>query len=149
VNSNVAALLMSLDDPRWRFVLHANWRAQTLPMLINGLPSKSQLKHSQQSLDSVLKMGMPEATDVISISPYDQILQGSYNTPTYLLHGTKDDLIPWQQSQATVEALAHRGVAAKAEIIDGAEHCFDVWSDNYNAEIGRALSWLSDQCRKA
>ncbi|KAF2847817.1 hypothetical protein T440DRAFT_537648 [Plenodomus tracheiphilus IPT5] len=149
VNSNVAALIMSLDDPRWRFVLHANWRAQTLPMLINGLPSKSQMSRSGRNLDSVLNMEIPDSEAVASISPYDQIRRGYYRTPTYLLHGTKDDLIPWQQSRATMEALAEQGVSARAEVIEGAEHCFDVWSDKFDTEVERSISWLSDQCRNA
>ncbi|TGO11946.1 hypothetical protein BTUL_0098g00320 [Botrytis tulipae] len=33
--------LFSLQDPRTRFILHMNWRAQALPILINGLPSLS------------------------------------------------------------------------------------------------------------
>jgi hypothetical protein len=134
VNSNVAALTMSLEDPRWRFILHANWQAQTLPMLINGLPSKSQVSGSGRTLDSVLNMQIPDSGAIASISPYDQIRRGCYKTPTYLLHGTKDDLIPWQQSYATIE---------------GAEHCFDVWSDKLDARIAISLSWLSDQCRAA
>jgi pimeloyl-ACP methyl ester carboxylesterase len=149
VNSNVAALAMSLEDPRWRFVLHANWRAQTLPMLINGLPSKSQISSSETTVDRFLNMKIPDSEAIASISPYDQIRRGCYKTPTYLIHGTRDDLIPWQQSYATIEALVERGVDARADIVEGAEHCFDVWSDKLDDRIENGLLWLSHQCQGA
>jgi dienelactone hydrolase len=118
-------------------------------MLINGLPTKSQISGSGRTLDSVLNMRIPDSEAIASISPYDQIRQGCYKTPTYLLHGTKDDLIPWQQSHATIEALSEQGIDARVDIVDGAEHCFDVWSDKLDARIAIGLSWLSNQCRGA
>ena len=30
-----------LTDPRCRIVLHINWKAQTLPVIINGLPNRT------------------------------------------------------------------------------------------------------------
>lgn len=114
-------------------------------MLLNGFPSKSQLSRSERTIDDVINMEIPDSETVASISPYDQILRGCYDTPTYLLHGTKDDLIPWQQARDTAEALSQRGVASRLKIIDGAEHCFDVWSDQWDEEVNKGFAWLVDQ----
>ena len=138
---------MSVEDRRWRFVLHMNWRAQTLPVLINGLPSKAQLERSGRTVDDIIEMQMPDEEAIASISPYSQIVRGSYKTPTYLLHGTADDLIPWQQSQATVDALRSQGVEAQVSIIQDAEHVFDTFSDRWSPEVTRAFGWLVEQCR--
>lgn len=142
----MAALAMSMEDERWRFVLHMNWHAQTLPVLVNGLPSKAKLAHSGLRSEDILAMQMPDKEAIASISPYTQINRGNYATPTYLLNGTADDLIPWQQSQATTDALRSQGVEAQVEIIQGAEHLFDTFSGRWSAEVTRAFGWLVEQC---
>jgi pimeloyl-ACP methyl ester carboxylesterase len=32
----------NMDDARCRIVLHVNWKAQTLPVILNGLPSRKK-----------------------------------------------------------------------------------------------------------
>jgi acetyl esterase/lipase len=122
-------MLMSLADPRWRFVLHMNWRAQTIPFLLNGPSSDAP----------------PTKSQIFSISPYAQILVGTYRTPTFLIHGRPDDLIPWQQSMRTIEALKARGVEADIEIVEGARHLFDTFPEigvDFEPSVRRGYSWL-------
>jgi dipeptidyl aminopeptidase/acylaminoacyl peptidase len=138
-------MLMSLEDPRWRFVLHMNWKAQMLPVLINGLPSKSRLQSTGESAESYYSLPMPTDEQIISISPFSQIMRGNYTTPTYLIHGTADDLIPWEHSQRVVDALAARGVDTGIEILEGVEHLFDTFSNKGWDEIQRAYGWLAGQ----
>lgn len=118
---------MSLSDPRSRIVLHMNWTGQALPVLLNGLPSKKTIGTADPK--KWLKLPQPPREKVVAISPYAQIVRGNYNTPTYLIHGTKDDLIPWQQMQRTYDALVAKGVPAGLEIVDGAVHLFDLYRD--------------------
>lgn len=138
-------MLMSLDDTRWRFVLHMNWRAQFLPILLNGLPSRSQLVAGERSHKNYYNQPMPPKEEIISISPYSQILHGKYKTPTFLIHGTADDMIPWQQSQRVIDALQKRGVEADIAVLDGAVHLFDTFSDSGWDEIQRGYAWLAKQ----
>lgn len=42
------------------------------------------------------------------------------------MHGTRDDLIPWQQTQRTHEALRESGVQAELRVVEGAPHLFDL-----------------------
>lgn len=46
--------------------------------------------------------------------------------------GTKDDLIPWQQTQKTYEDLRAQGVAADVRIVQDRVHLFDLYRDSSN-----------------
>lgn len=116
---------MSVSDPRSRIVLHMNWHGQTLPVLLHGLPSRT----AKVTGVEMRSMDQPSQEEIISISPLAQILRGNYRTPTFLVHGTRDDLIPWQQSQTTYAALTSKGVRAGIKILEGAVHLFDLHRD--------------------
>ncbi len=124
---------MSVSDPRSRIALHMNWKGQALPVLLGGLPSKNNLSttdsdgNAQQAQWQSLPQ--PDATQIAAVCPYTQITQGNYRVPTYLIHGTQDDLIPWQQTQKTWDALVEQGMTAGGEIVEGAVHLFDLYGD--------------------
>lgn len=61
--------------------------------------------------------------------------------PTYLIHGTEDDLIPWQQMRDTYQALVNQGVEAGLGILDGGIHLFDL---NRNNREGREWKMVLD-----
>ena len=114
-------------DPRCRIVLHINWKAQTLPVIVGGLPSKR--KAAGSTVGDWNALPQPGLDEIIPVSPLAQIVRGNYRTPTFLVHGTKDDLIPWQQSKGTYSALVDRGVAAGLALVEGAPHICDLSSD--------------------
>lgn len=114
---------MSPTDPRSRIVLHMNWTGQMLPVILNGLPTRAG---ADPSVD-YRHMPQPGADRIAAISPCAQIRAGNYATPTYIVHGTRDDLIPWQQARTTYEALVARGVPAGLDVVEGAEHLFDLY----------------------
>ncbi|KAI0542223.1 BcPKS19, polyketide synthase [Xylaria digitata] len=117
-----------LTDPRCRIVLHINWKAQTLPVIIGGLPSRK--KASQNSdVEDWNALPQPGLDEIVAASPLAQIRRGNYRTPTFLIHGTADDLIPWQQSRGTYEAMVERNVTAELALIEGAPHICDLSSD--------------------
>lgn len=104
---------MAPSDPRSRIVLHMNWKGQALPVLLNGLPPKSRAPSSSPA-STFYNMPQPTAEQIVSISPFAQIVRDAYRTPTFLIHGTDDDLIPYQQTQRVHDALVQRGVPAGA-----------------------------------
>ncbi|KAF7943514.1 hypothetical protein EAE96_011437 [Botrytis aclada] len=141
-STGASTQLFSLQDPRTRFILHMNWRAQALPILINGLPSLSTSQttsSSSTSTTSYENLPMPSPSQIARISPYSQIISSHYKTPTFLIHGTEDDLIPWQQSQKTYEALKESGVETGIEILEGSGHLFDLTKDRGGDEGARAV----------
>lgn len=118
---------MAPQDPRSRIVLHMNWKGQCLPVLLRGLPSGS---HTAPAVaEALISQSQPGTEEVQVVSPYAQIKKGLYRTPTFVIHGTEDDLIPWSQSVRTVNALKENGVRAEVEIAQGKVHLFDLYRD--------------------
>ncbi len=101
-----------------------------VPILINGLPSKSKLVSTTSNTDpeSYKSLPMPSKEQIASINPYAQIQMGNYKTPTFIMHGTDDDLVPCEQSWKTVEALREKGVQCGIARAKGARHLFDTFA---------------------
>jgi acetyl esterase/lipase len=106
-----------------------NWKGQTLPVLLQGLPSKAQIGNDSVAAKQWHQLSQPENDIIAKISPYAQILKGAYRTPTFLIHGKGDDLIPWQQTERFQQALTRTGVASEATILEDAIHLFDLYID--------------------
>lgn len=132
---------MTLKDERWRIIIHYNWRAQLVPILVTGLPTKAKATNDStivKNIDHWQALPMPPTEDIQAVSPYAQIVKGNYRTPTFLVHGDCDDLIPWRQSCETVEALRAGGVEAGLAVPRGAGHAFDLWGGEDPAGTGWA-----------
>ncbi|KAJ5950631.1 uncharacterized protein N7479_009044 [Penicillium vulpinum] len=140
-NYGVVGAWEPLSDPRirtdlrCRIVLHINWKAQTLPIIIGGLPSKKN--SAGVNIRDWNTLPQPSLDEIVRVSPRAQILRGNYHTPTFLIHGTNDDLIPWQQSQGTYDALQEAGVTTGLALIEGAPHICD-FSSNPESEGWKA-----------
>ncbi len=106
-----------------------NWHAQALPILLNGLPSKTQAAAAAADADPTNWNSLPPPTHskIIAASPLAQIVRGSYRTPTFLLHGSDDDLVPCRQARRVHEALGADGVEAGIAIVEGKGHLFDIF----------------------
>lgn len=126
---------MSTLDARARVPLHMNWTAQTLPILLGALTSEEKARRGvlrrgkplqQSPLDGHSRLPQPSGADVKAISPLAQIRLRHYRTPTYLIHGSEDDFIPWEETQRTYNELAKRGVSAGISIVEGGGHMFDM-----------------------
>lgn len=131
VESRALGGWMSTADPRSRIALHMNWTGRYLKILLNGL-SPSSARHCEKDegegqSDPTDFLPEPAQEQIESISPLSQIRQGKYKVPTFIIHGTKDDLIPWQQAVRTYDALREKGVPAEIRILDGAAHLFDLY----------------------
>ncbi|EXJ91405.1 hypothetical protein A1O1_04517 [Capronia coronata CBS 617.96] len=125
-SKKTASLSLTLQDDRARIILHLNWKAQTLPVMFHGLPSKNKVVEGNTTDWKALPK--PAVEQLRAASPYWQILQGAYCTPTFMVHGNHDDWVPWQMSQRTIEALKSKGVEADIEIADRCGHAFDLFT---------------------
>ena len=128
---------MAPQDPRSRIALYMNWKAQTLPVLLSGLKPRSPQYQGTSEL-----LPQPSLDSIRAASPLAQIRSGVYRTPTFLIHGTRDDLIPWQQARRTHEALVAGGVESGLRIVEGGVHLFDVCRGF--EEDGRARKAVGD-----
>lgn len=121
------------EDARSRICLHMNWKGQTVPILLNGV---KPVGHSQNTLHPP-----PATAQIEAISPLAQIRKGAYRTPSFIIHGTKDDLIPWQQAQKTHETMRECNVEAELRIVEGGVHLFDTRNGfERNEKAARAVS---------
>ena len=64
----------------------------------------------------------PRWEEITRVSPLAQSCGEKYQTPNFPMHGTSDDLIPWQQSQRTYSALVKHGAEARLALVEGAPH---------------------------
>ncbi|GAB1316607.1 S-adenosyl-L-methionine-dependent N-methyltransferase [Madurella fahalii] len=133
-NLPASGMWMSTTDPRSRIVLHMNWKGQALPTLLGGLPSK---KAAPAGFDWKNRP-QPDPAQIAAVSPYAQIVAGTYKTPTFMIHGTADDLIPWQHTQKVKDALDANGVPAGVAIVEEAVHLFDLFP-NQDARYWEAV----------
>ncbi|KAL4789762.1 hypothetical protein BDV19DRAFT_394754 [Aspergillus venezuelensis] len=118
---------MATKNPRSRIILHMNWKGQSLPILLRGLPAPDTVSHSEA--ESIISQPQPNAEEIQRVSPYAQIKGGVYHTPTFIIHGTEDDLVPWKQSIRTINALKAKGVRAEVIVPRGKKHLFDLYRD--------------------
>ncbi|KAF6806725.1 Iterative polyketide synthase CazM 3 [Colletotrichum sojae] len=136
------------SDPRARIVLHINWKAQTLPVVIGGLPSKAQASSNCACVTDWNSLPQPSVEEIQRCSPLAQVRAGNYATPTFLVHGTADDLIPWQQSARTMEEMKARNIEARLVLVPNGPHVcdasHDVESPGWQAVL-EAYQWLGGQ----
>lgn len=86
-------------DPRCRIVLHMNWKAQTLPVILSGLPCEARVVGNEMEITNWTALPQPPLVEIVHCSALAQVKRENYKTPTFLVHGTADELIPWQQSR--------------------------------------------------
>ncbi|KAL9081765.1 MAG: hypothetical protein Q9159_007056 [Coniocarpon cinnabarinum] len=114
---------MAPSDARSRIALWMNWRGRHLHLLLHGVTKK---RVPPSDANGELALPSPTEAQIRAVSPLAQIKGGHYRTPTFIVHGTRDDLIPWEQSQATHDALVACGVEADCRIVQDAVHLFDI-----------------------
>lgn len=130
---------MAPSDPRSRIALYMNWKGRSLRVLLNGLSSRKTPRETD-SEDPIDGLPEPSLEQIQSVSPLAQIKRGAYQVPTFIIHGTEDDLIPWQQASRTHEALQQQGVAGEIRIVEGAVHLYDLYhSYDKNENAVRAI----------
>lgn len=117
-----------LTDPRCRIVLHINWKAQTLPVIITG--HLGRIKKGEEGFHHMDPNSLPQPSldQIQAVSPLAQIRRGNYQSPTFLVHGMNDDLIPYQQSKSTYQAMVDRGIRTGIALVEGAPHICDLSS---------------------
>ena len=62
---------------------------------------------------------------IASISPLSQVRRGNYRTPTFLVHGTEDEIVPFHTAKIFYGALKEMGVDCGISTVEGARHVHD------------------------
>lgn len=130
---------MAPSDPRSLIALHMNWKGLTLPFLLR------KWKHRMGTSERSGEPAHPTEDEVKAASPLAQIRDGHYKSPTFLIHGTLDDLIPHEQSMRTYRELLAKGIEAEIRVLEGEVHLFDIYP-GYSKNL-KALKTVDDGYR--
>ncbi|KAL9046401.1 MAG: hypothetical protein Q9214_000753 [Letrouitia sp. 1 TL-2023] len=104
-------------DPRSELVLSLFKEGNGLPLLLNGI---------RPSASSASPYSPPSPERIASISPLAQVRNGTYTTPTCLIHGTRDEIVPFETAEAFLKAMQEAGVKGRLGIVEGARHIHDL-----------------------
>lgn len=108
----------------------------TLPVLINGLAKFRE--HGE--LDALLVKPPPSV--VASVSPLARARAGQYAVPTFIAHGTKDEIAPFAAAELFVAAVHSKTPAVACELlaVPGARHSFDLKLEEGSPEWDRSVA---------
>ena len=114
-----------------------------LPLLLNGLPDTTTPPSEWFS--------RPSPAQAASISPLAQIRQGAYDTPTFIIHGTGDQIAPFAGAESFVVELRERGIRHGFLPLEGLDHIHDLRlrpeSEEWNTQVGPGYQFLFDVVR--
>ncbi|TGJ81029.1 hypothetical protein E0Z10_g7743 [Xylaria hypoxylon] len=120
-------------DPRSELVLSLFKENNGLRLLLNGVADDGW-KHQ------------PHPNEIASISPVAQVRKGTYTIPTYMIHGTEDEIVPFHTAVNFVQALREYGIEGGLLAVPGARHIHDVGikagTDRWEAEVAPGYEFL-------
>ena len=104
-------------------LVFATFHSERMPqILVQGFKPSSQNDDDDGSASYAF-----EESQIVEISPLAQIRAGRYHVPTFILHGTEDDVVPVSQSVGSERALREQGVASGVLILEGKKHLYDLF----------------------
>lgn len=103
-------------DPRSELVLSLFKEGNGLPLLLNGIRPANNNTWS----------AAPPARLIRAISPAAHLRNGTYTTPTFLIHGTEDEIVPFHTALKFVEEMRQKAVKAGLAEVKGARHIHDL-----------------------
>jgi dipeptidyl aminopeptidase/acylaminoacyl peptidase len=126
VSSRVQAWWISLARPTSRA-----WRRMRLP--------GSRIDHDAPDAAEAKLIGGPVQQNKDKCAAANPITYVAKNNPPFLImHGNKDDIVPYQQSELLRDALQKAGVPVTFKIVEGAGHGFG------GADIDRQVAAFFD-----
>ncbi|OKL59537.1 hypothetical protein UA08_04992 [Talaromyces atroroseus] len=136
-DKKATGLSLTLKDDRARLILHMNWTGQSVNVLVRGLPHKSKV--AADDTTDWKNLPPPPIQKIRECSPYWHILEGTYTTPTFMVHGNNDDWIPCSMSEKTIATLKEKGVPCGIIVADQCGHAFDL----FPREDPLGVGWLA------
>lgn len=93
-------------------------------MLLNGLTKHREDRGA--ALADLLARVSPSA--VASVSPLARVRAGEYTIPTFIAHGTEDEVAPFAAAARLADAMSLRAPHVPCELLSlpGARHLFDL-----------------------
>lgn len=85
-----------------------------VPFLLNGFAAETPAGSN------------PDPERVAEISPMAQVRRGNCKTPTFVIHGEKDEMMPEIMAVEFGKALKELGVESEVLIVPGAKRMYDL-----------------------
>ncbi|PWY93856.1 ketoacyl-synt-domain-containing protein [Aspergillus sclerotioniger CBS 115572] len=101
-------------DPLSELVLALVKEENGMGLLLDGIPTDGE------------KIKRPDLKRAAAISPLAQVRAGNYQTPTFLIIGKEDEIVPFQTAVEFTNALKEHGVKSGLLPIPGARHIHDL-----------------------
>ncbi|KAF7856364.1 hypothetical protein EAF04_009892 [Stromatinia cepivora] len=105
-------------DPRSELVLALFKEGIGLPLLLNGLPVPKSMPAEW--------FVAPTAAQIASIRPLAQLRKGTYNVPTFVIHGSHDQIAPFSGAQRFVTEMRKRNITHGFLPLYGVDHIHDL-----------------------
>lgn len=100
-------------DPRSELVLSLFKEGNGLSIMLNGISDDDWRRK-------------PDSKRVVAISPMAQVRSGKYTTPTFLIHGENDEIVPYHTAKKFATALKEHGVRCGFLGVPGVKHIHDL-----------------------
>lgn len=100
-------------DPRSELVLAMFKDGNSLPLFLNGFSTSGPLKPVTRE-------------QIVAMSPLAQVRKGTYRTPTFVIHGDCDEVVPYSMGVEFIEELKGAGIKGELVVVPGAKHIFDL-----------------------
>ena len=100
-------------DPRSELIFAVLKEGIGLNVLLYGLSHKALAQK-------------PDPELVRAISPMAHVRDGSYNVPTFVIHGVQDEIVPFKTAESFVKELDNSGVECGFLPVPGVKHIHDL-----------------------
>lgn len=121
-------------DPRSELVLSLFKEGNGLPLLLNGISDDGDWNRYLNT------------AQVAAISPLAQVRNGTYKTPTFVVHGNKDEIVPYETAVRFVKEMREQGVECGFLTVEGAKHIHDLklkpGTTSWEAEVAPGYEFL-------
>ncbi|KAI9647085.1 hypothetical protein NHQ30_005087 [Ciborinia camelliae] len=106
-------------DPRSELLLSMFKEGTGLPLLLNGLPRSGATL--SETLDQLTQ------AQIHAISPLAQLRCGNYDVPTFIIHGTRDQVAPFADAEKFVAELKNHNITCGFLPLEGEDHIHDLY----------------------
>lgn len=114
---------MKANDPRSALVVSLFQSGHGLSLLLNNVMEASR----DDDAESATSWRAPPAPErVATICPLAHLRAGLYKTPTFIVHGTQDERVPFRSTVDFVNAARERDVECGLLAVPGARHLHDI-----------------------
>jgi len=81
------------------------------------------------------------AAIIMAGRPQDDSTRFDWRTPTYVIHSTADQVVPFEFSETAVERLQGQGAPIDLLVVDGISH-YEI--PQYRPYLGEAIAWIRE-----